>query len=444
MITVIRMPVRGRSAPERARARLMSVGAALATFLLCAAVTLVSFRIDTPDDRLWMFTEREPRLVVALTLALLVVPAAVFTYQASRLATATRERRLAALRLAGATPYETRLIGAYEAGRQALLGGSLGGVAHLAVNVVLWWSLDGVVPLLSPVWTLAALAAVVLAEVWSGLAAGRHVVASPLGLVRRARLRGPRAVDLLLVALGVALLAAGLIGKGRFPVLGKYGAALSMTAGMVLLLFGLVLAATWLIRAVARRAGRVTAAPETLLAARIVQADPRAWARALTVVGLTVFFGSGIGAQQGNVLLRTGLQPPYLTAYLLIDLALLLALVTSAAALVVHQAEELLDHRRSFAALAASGVPATALGRVLTRQALIAASPVCVVAAVAGAGLVILTGADAPGWSPGAFAFTAVRAAVMAGIGVLAAVLVARASRRILREALRPEELRTG
>nr|BFE86211.1 hypothetical protein GCM10020093_088120 [Planobispora longispora] len=252
----------------------MSAGAALATFLLCTAANLLSFRIDAPHDRLWVFTEHEPRLLAALTLTLLVVPATVFTYQASRLATATRERRLAALRLAGATPYETRLVGAYEVGRQALLGGLLGGVAHLAVNVALWRSLDGVVPLLSPMWTLVVLAAVVLIGVGSGLAAGRHVVASPLGLVRRARPRGPRAVDLLLVGLGVALFAAGFIGKGRFPVGGPYGAALSVTVGAVLLLFGLVLAATWLIGAVARRAGRTAAAPETLLAARIVQADP--------------------------------------------------------------------------------------------------------------------------------------------------------------------------
>nr|BFE86210.1 hypothetical protein GCM10020093_088110 [Planobispora longispora] len=92
------------------------------------------------------------------------------------------------------------------------------------------------------------------------------------------------------------------------------------------------------------------------------------------MVGLTVFFGSAVGAQQGDILFSPWLTTSKVVAYLLIDLALLLALVTSAAALAVHQAEALLDHRRSFAVLAASGVPASALGRVLTRQALIAAS----------------------------------------------------------------------
>ncbi|MFF3442704.1 FtsX-like permease family protein [Streptosporangium sp. NPDC002721] len=452
MITVTRMLARGGSRRERVRGRLTAVGAGLATFLLCVAANLLAFglgfsihpegfRVQTRIEYLGFFSGRDARLITALTLALLVVPVLAFVHQVSRLATATRERRLAALRLAGATPREVRLLGAYESGWRALLGGVCGVALYLVANLALAGVLEGPVPLVPPARILAILVAVSLAGTLSGLMAGRHVVTSPLGVVRRTPPAGPRALDLALVAVGVGLLAAGFAGLGRFPG-GPYVGALAVTAGMVLLLFGLVLGAAWLVRVIARRVGERTGTAETLLAARMVQADPRGWARALSVVGLTVFFGAGVGAQQGPHIVRYGLDPSQAVTYLLVDLALLVALVTSAAALVVHQAESLLDHRHSFAALAASGAPGPALGRVLTRQALIAALPVCVVAAVAGVGVVVSTLWDVYREVPGALAVAGVRAVLMVGIGVLAATLVARAARPILRRTLRPEGLR--
>lgn len=431
----------------------MAAGAALATFLLCAGVNLLAFGrgtrlepqlgilVEAPFDYLGVLATQEARLLTALALALLVVPAMAFVHQVSRLATATRERRLAALRLAGATPREVRLIGAYESGRQAFLGGLSGAALYLVVNLTLSWSLEGEVPPVPPAQALAILAAVTLGGALAGLMAGRHVVTSPLGVVRRTRPAGPRALDLLLVAVGAGMVVAGFTAKGRFPG-GPYVAVLSVAVGVVLVVFGLVLGAAWLIRMAARRVGHRTEAAETLLAARMVEADPRGWARALSVVGLTVFFGSAVGAQQGPIFLRGGPGASYDVTYLLVDLALLVALVTSAAALVVHQAEELLDRRRSFAVLAASGTPGSALGRVLTRQALIAALPVCAVAAVAGVAMVVLSLPDVYGQVPEALGFAAGRAVIMAGAGVLAALLVARAARPILRGALRPEELR--
>ncbi|MFF5114408.1 FtsX-like permease family protein [Streptosporangium sp. NPDC000509] len=450
MITVMRMLARGGSRRERVRGRLMVAGAALATFLLCVAANLLAFGLGVSRDPegflverrieyLGFFSGRDARLVTALALALLVVPTMAFVHQVSRLATATRERRLAALRLAGATPREVRLLGAYESGWRSLLGGVSGVALYLVAHLVPAWSLEGAVPRVPPAQILAILAVVLLAGTLSGLRAGRNVVTSPLGVVRRTPPAGPRASDLALVAAGAVMFVAGLVGKGKFPG-GPYAAVLSMLAGMVLLMFGLVLAASWLIRAAARRIGDRTGSAETLLAARMVGADPRGWARALAVVGLTVFFGSAVGAQQGHILLRGGFRPSEGVAYLLVDLALLIALVTSAAALVAHQAEDLLDHRRSFAALAASGVPGVALGRILTRQALIAALPVCVVAAVAGVAVVVLSLADI--YLPAALSVAAARAMLMVGIGVLAAVLVARAARPILRRTLRPEGLR--
>ncbi|MEV0590425.1 hypothetical protein [Nonomuraea cavernae] len=402
MITVLRMLNRGRSRPERVRAWLVAAGAAAATFLVCTAVSLADF-------------QDEGGSLTGLGLALLAVPVAGLVHQANRLASATRERRLAALRLAGATPDDVRRLGALEGGMLALTGSLGGGALYVIVH------LAGPLPQVPVVVAL-----VTLGGVLSGARAGRHVVASPLGVARRARVRGPRVQDLLLFAAGVGLFTLGAVVKGHFPLVGAYGSVVAMAAGLVLLLFGVTLAATWLIRAYARRAGRRARSAEALLAARLVEADPRAWARALSVVSLTVFFGAGAGAQQAGV--------GYSQAHALVDVALLVALVTSAVALVVHQAEELIDLRRSFAALAASGVPKRALGGVLVRQAAIAALPVCVVAAASGVAVVILTIVDIYqvqwlGWAVG-------RAVAMAGVGVLAAVLVALAARPLLRGAL--------
>jgi hypothetical protein len=440
VIAVMRMLARGASRRERVRGRLVIAGAALATFLFCAAVILLQVEGRLLGD----FMTADGRAITALGMAVLIVPVMTFVYQVSRLTSASKERRLAALRLAGATPRHVRLIGAYESCRRALLG-ALGGVAVFAVaDLALWQALDGALPLISPALAVTVVVTMAIGGTLTGLKAGRYVVTSPLGVTRRVGPTGPRALDLVLVAGGIGAFAVGMVAKGRFPLGGVYGMALTMVAGLVLLLFGLVLATAWLIRAVARRFVRRARAAETLLAARLVEADPRGWARTLTVVGLAVFFGSAEGGHQSLGLAQGGFSAGQVLAYLLVDVALLIALATSVAALVVHQAEELLDHRRAFAVLAASGAPEAALGRVLIHQALMTAIPVCAVSAIAGAAIVIGTVPEVYAAHPAAYGWVAALAIVMALIGVLTALLVARSARPFLRRGLHPDELRTA
>ncbi|GIH93405.1 hypothetical protein ACFFMN_01065 [Planobispora siamensis] len=456
MIGIARMLERGRSRRERVRGRLMAAGAALATFLLCAAANLTAFEIDEHHDYYSVFTDGMMRPGTMTALVLLTAPALAFVYQVSRLAAATRQRRLAALRLAGATPGETRLLGAYETGRSALLGALAGAAVYLPVNLAAQWIFNervsplpvpyvpgagSSVPAVPLPLVAAAIVLVTAGGVLSGLAAGRHVVASPLEVVRRARLTRPRALDLLLVVAGAGLVFAGFNVVEMDPIWrsGVY----VIGAGACVLVFGLVLATTWVIRAAARSAGRRAGSAETLLSARMVEADPRAWARALSVVGLTVFLGSAAGWAQTFVLFDVWSVSTFrMVIYVLVDLALLGAMVTSAAALVVHQAEELLDHRRSFASLAASGVPIASLGRVLTRQALIAALPVCLVAGAAGVAALSWISFSATPTTAWAYVYPFLRAAVVTALGVAAAVLVSRAARPVLRRAAAPGELR--
>jgi FtsX-like permease family protein len=141
-------------------------------------------------------------------MALLILPALAFLHQAGRIAQATRERRLAALRLAGATPQDVRRLNAIEAARVSVIGAILGGTAF-AVAERAALAATGV-PLLTlrkvarrqailattPVCVVAALA---------GLIALAHPVARASGLI--ALWAAGRAVLMVALAVGAALLA---------------------------------------------------------------------------------------------------------------------------------------------------------------------------------------------------------------------------------------------
>ncbi|HZE30191.1 MAG TPA: FtsX-like permease family protein [Actinoallomurus sp.] len=434
-MSVTGMLARGGTPAERTRTRLMAAGTMLATWFLFGAANVLALRGHL-DERLGPASQPGTRGGAAFALVLLVLPVAAFLYQSSRLASADRERRLSALRLAGATPSQVRLLGAAETARAALIGTVTGAATYLllqrAARRVL---LDprspadvGVPPLLCA----AAMAIVIAAAVASGLLAGRHVVATPLSVTVRANRRPPRRYT-------IALLVVGLLLMTSWPVLPLLGRGTAPLAGLVLLVAGLLFSPSSLVWLSARVAGRRARSAETLLAARALEADARPWGRTLSVVGLTVAIGSVTGWFEAVILRdRRGTEPFWLSSFILIDLALLVGMAVAASALFVHHAEHFLERGPVLATLRATGTPDTALRRVLVRQALIAAIPVCVIAA--------LVGLLVPGmrlrmelWSLWPMA----RALLMAALGVLAAVLSAALSRRRLRRRISPLLLRT-
>jgi hypothetical protein len=435
LLNVAAMLARGGTPAEGARTRLMATGTALATWFLFGAANVLALRGHL-DERLGPASQPGTRGGTAFALVLLVLPVAAFLYQSSRLASADRERRLSALRLAGATPSQVRLLGMAETTRAALIGTVTGAATYL----LLQWAarrllLDprspadvGVPPLLCA----AAMVIVLAAAAVSGLLAGRHVVATPLSVTVRANHRPPRRYP-------IALLVAGLLLIVSWPVLPfplRYFAPL---AGAVILVAGLLLSTSSVVWLSARTTGRRARSAETLLAARALEADARPWGRALSVVGLTVAIGSVVGWFEADTLeARRATETFFLSSFILIDLALLVGMAVAASALFVHHAEYFLERGPVLATLRATGTPETALRRVLVRQALIAAIPVCVIAAIPG--LLV------PGirlrldlWSLWPLA----RALLMAALGVLAAVLSAALSRRRLRRTISPVLLRT-
>ena len=72
-------------------------------------------------------------------LLLLLVPVLAFVGQCARIGALQRERRLAALRLAGATPRQVRRISALETGAAGGLGSLAGVAGFLALRAVLDW-----------------------------------------------------------------------------------------------------------------------------------------------------------------------------------------------------------------------------------------------------------------------------------------------------------------
>jgi FtsX-like permease family len=447
ILTVAGMLGRGGSPAERARRRLTAVGAGLATWFLFGAANVLALHGQL-DDHFGPIANPGTRGGTAFGIALLLMPVAAFLYQSGRLAAADRERRLSALRLAGATPREVRLLGAVEVTRAAAVGTVVGAAAYLlpqlaARRLLASGSLMDVdVP---PLWCLAAMAIVILAALVSGLLAGRHVIATPLSVTRRANRRRPRWYGLMLLIpqcampLAVRFSAPLLDTVGLRSFFSEYATAVLLVA-VVLLPAGLLLSATWLVWFAARFVGSRARSAKTLLAARALEADARPWGRTLAIVGLTVAIGSVTGLFEGEYMATAiEFEPFWATSFTLVTLALLVSMLVTAAALLVHQAESLLERGPTLAALHAGGTSEPELRGVFRRQALIAAVPVCgfaVVTSLVGMGtFFVLFGA----WALWAVA----HALLMGGLGVLAAVLVTAASRRRLRRAIAPERLRT-
>ncbi|MCO6010396.1 hypothetical protein NE236_36080 [Actinoallomurus purpureus] len=426
---------RGGSRAERARARLVAAGAALATCFLFGAANVLTLNGQL-DDRLGPIANRGTRPGVAFAFGLMILPVAAFLYQTGRLASADRERRLAALRLAGATPGEVRLLGALETTRSAALGTVCGAIAY----VLLEWSIRGLLLHLPttaagvpPVPGLAAMALVIAVATVSGLLAGRHVVTSPLGVIRRATRRPPGRYVLLVPVLGCIPMVALVVGVQMpyrpFAIL--LGAGLSAV--------GLMLSASRLVWASARIAGRRARSAETLLAARALEADTRPWGRTMSILGLAVAIGSGTGwIQAGFMDARHTLDPFWLTSFTLVDLALLVGMAVAAAALITHQAEYLMEHGPVLATLRAAGVADGELRRVLTRQGIIAAVLPCSVAALIGL-LPLARALHNETWA----LWPVTNAVLMAALGVLAATLATKASQHRLQRAVSPGRLRT-
>jgi ABC-type antimicrobial peptide transport system permease subunit len=201
-------------------------------------------------------------------------------------------------------------------------------------------------------------------------------------------------------------------------------------------MLGLVASTAWLAVAQARLVARRTGWAPALLAARRIQADPRAQARALSAVLLATFFAAGSSVLRAEAGVVSRDDPFFTAAYNLVDLALLVALVVSGAGLVVSTAEQISERRRSLATLTATGVPRSVLQRSAVVQALLPAVPMVLLAAALGAwsARILLHEHSAP--------LPLARLSGIVGIALLVVLLSCLCTLPALRRAAAPGELR--
>jgi hypothetical protein len=231
-------------------------------------------------------------LLTRVGLVVLVVPCLVLVASAARLTAAKRERRLAALRLAGASPRQVVVMTAVETAVGAVVGSVLGVVlaqpfSHITATIPweggTWYPGDFVA---SPavVVAVAVLAPVlVIAAAIMGL---RRVVNRPLAAEEKRRVRSWR---LLMIAGALGVFFLGIVyaqeagGDSQFTV---------VLLGLGAVAFALVLAGpvvtAWVGRFFVGRWRR----PSTLLAGRRLAGDPVAAFRGSAGVVIAVFTGS--------------------------------------------------------------------------------------------------------------------------------------------------------
>ncbi len=246
---------------------------------LTARATIASFAGSGPS----LFTAADQQMAL-LGAVLVAMPVIVLASVAGRLGAARREQKLAALRLAGATPRQILAMTAAEAtvvGAAGALAGAalyavlLPALAQIPYGVGTWYTGDLWVGLS---WLAAIVLAVTALITVSAVSTLRQVATSPLGVAQQANPRRTRMIRLALFVVAIVFILLS-TNQGR------------LTSGQLVMLLLLFYAAYWMfgpwvVDRLGRTVGRLARRPATLLAARRLSDDPRgAWR---TVSGLVL------------------------------------------------------------------------------------------------------------------------------------------------------------
>jgi hypothetical protein len=228
---------------------------------------------------------------------LVLIPIIVLIVVVSLVAWRQRERRLAAIRLVGATQQEISVVAAAEAGLAAVGGAALGWALYEAGRRVLaatvtfqgghFW-LDDVA--VQPLWLAGILLGAPVLVTLTTVASLRGVRARPLAVQRRSirRRRSLWLVVPLILGLGgqfavlpfrEQLMASD--DSGDQLLLARIGALLTLLA-----IVGFVLAGPGLVAMVGRGIARLSRTVPSLLAARRIAGNPQATFYAVAAVGL--------------------------------------------------------------------------------------------------------------------------------------------------------------
>ncbi|NAZ84542.1 FtsX-like permease family protein [Kineococcus indalonis] len=485
--TVLRTAASGGRG-DRTRIALTATGAGAAALALLCAATVA-----------WMGPEHGPYTTAALNepglhagvvaaLVLLCVPVLAFAGQCARVGAPARERRLAALRLQGATPGDVVRVVAAETGVAALLGSVAGTGLFLVLRAVLdapvraTWALDRTVTYdngstgtvteqfsglarrlptdVLPPWPalLAVVVAVPVSAALFAVLSMRRVAVTPFGVVRREQQRPVRVLPVVLLAVGTA----GTAGfTALLELLGLQDAApqvsgLLFTALLLATAVGLLLGTGALAAAVGAALAARVRRPALLLAGRRLVAAPTTAARthaALLVVVLLAALNQGVRA---DLLAVPDPASSYAQTLALVDAGFVIAAVIAAAGLVVGAVEGVVSRRSVLAGMSATGVPRSTLHAAVLVETLLPLVAPVVLAATAGVlgargilgttasttvfdaatgDAVLRTVEVAVPWSP---------LLVLVGAALGTSVLAVLAVLPLLQRSVQPSELRAG
>lgn len=386
------------------RIALTAFGAVLATLLLLAAATVVSIVGDAPYTN-GLLAEPGLRPGVTVALVLLGVPLLFFVGQCVRVGAPARDRRLADYRMSGATPGQAAAVAATETGVAAAVG-MLVGFAVFLIGRVLLGQPEPPRPLptdVLPSWWALLVIALAVPVAGAGLAvlALRRSTLTPFGVVRRRPTKPPRVLPAVLFVGGtIALASINVIMNWFDNDLGLWAGLLLEVILLFVTLLGLVTGGAAVSAAIGRRVASRAKSPALLLAGRRLVADPWAASRTLPAVLAAVLIGAGalsvravFYADWAAVDLasrRAGEQasrwdPFYDRAFALTQLAIWVAIVVAAGGLLVATVEQVLERRRTLAALTAQGTPTGVLARAMMWQSALPLVPGVVLAAATGA-----------------------------------------------------------
>lgn len=434
--------------------------AAIATALLLIVVSLVVLP-PAPNELLFeVVADQNTRGGVVLALLLLLAPVVVLTYQLVLLGSSTRTRRLAVLRVSGATSRQAGLIGAVApalpAAAGALAGILLYGILRLVIggspSIAQPWDGTGIRPdalqliptsVAPALWQIVAVVVAVTAVAGLlGWRVSRPAATAPVGTVRRLPSRQPQPW------IGLALIVVGLVGIPLTLVsnlTAESGALLLVLTGVGAV--GLLVLGPWIAAQVGQRVGRRTTTASTLLGAGRLFLDPRSAGRAAAPVAVIGLVAGGASQILALLVAEQMLEAFYVISILLVAALLLIALILVAFALAAQSVETLAQHRRPTSALAASGVPGTVIERSLRAEALLVALPSAVLGVAVG-GLSLLAMSLTNGYEesgllvPGLLALACAIVVMVIIVGLAVGISV-RLVRPWLHRAMDPQNLRT-
>ncbi|MBE2314426.1 hypothetical protein DVA67_000445 [Solirubrobacter sp. CPCC 204708] len=440
--TTIRL-ARSAADAERRRTAIIAGSIALAGQLLLFALHVA--RGSSADGLVSYVTEDDLQLGVIVGALLLIVPVLALTVQALRTASVARDQRLAALRLAGATPGQLRAIAAAQAGWAAALGAVLAAPAYLV-----FWIAAGVLPPSGA--RLVAVPDAADVVTWLALIPVLTVCGTGAGALLRERGGGTSARP------GAANAAALIAGALLVVVSMASYVDSESNVGLLIAIVGLLVfafaAGPRLVLAAARALER-RPDTESLLAARRLRADPRTAGRVaavLMVCGVALGFQALYAYETLNFEYEWAAQD---LGFYVGGLGLSVAVVVAGAAvavfsLVLNAIEHLVAARRPLATLAVFGLDERGLGRVLVRQLLATVVPaVALGAALGNVVLFSLISVAIGAWPPAdellGPALLGLAAAVVAALLLaLVARLAVRLLRPLVRAAIAPENLRAA